>query len=362
MAKQEDGKELLVMINLAIVGLGRWGRRHIASAEATGRFRLARAIDVLPDSAADLAARGVAVSSDLNDALGDPKIDAVSLVTPHTLHPAQVAACANAGKHVLTEKPFSLSADAARMAAEACVEAGIVLALGHDNRYYPAIQELKRLIDGGELGQILHIEANISHDYGVARFHRIQREGGHSEPAADAPPGPCWGLDAREGPAGSMVHIGVHRIDSFVQLLGAMTEVYAVQAAPPAETPTITTGSMMVRFASGATGYLGTSQATPLLSRIHVFGTDAWAEARGPSDQKSYEEASLDRVTICRSGDAPETETFETIDSVAANYTAFADAIEDKAPYPIPPAQMVHDAAVLEAVTPSFETGMPVKI
>lgn len=108
------------MIDLAVVGLGRWGRRHIASAEADRRFRIVRAVDIRPETASDLADRGIAVSADLADALDDPSVQAVSLVTPHTLHARQVAACAAAGKHVLTEKPLSLSSRDARMAAGAC--------------------------------------------------------------------------------------------------------------------------------------------------------------------------------------------------------------------------------------------------
>lgn len=350
------------MIDLAIVGLGRWGRRHIASAEATGRFRIVRAIDVRPEDAADLAERGIAVSSDLLDALGDRAVQAVGLATPHTLHPQQVAACADAGKHVLTEKPFALSAAEGRMAADACVAVGVVLALGHDNRFYPAVQELARMVGAGELGNVHHVEANISHDYSLKRGRKLVGQGGHVAPAPEEPPGPGWRLDRREAPAGSMVHVGIHRIDTFVQIFGRMTEVYGVQATAPSELPTVTSGAMLVRFASGATGYLGSSQATPLLSRIQVFGTDAWVELRGPSDQEAYERASLDRMTIHRGDGEIEMRSFENVDSVASNYEAFADAIEGKVAYPITPDQMVHDAEVLEAVAQSFESGQPVRL
>ena len=282
------------MIDLAIVGLGRWGQRHVASAESTGRFRIVHAIDTRPETAADLAERGVAVSTDLADALADPAVRAVSLVTPHTLHPSQVVACADAGKHVLTEKPFALSAAEARRAADACVRAGVVLGLGHDNRFYPAIQELARIVGTGEIGKVHHVEANISHDYGLERWRQMKNDDGGGAP------GPTWRYDEREAPAGSMVHMGIHRIDTFVQIFGRMTEVFAIQAREPSDAPMVTSGAMLVRFASGATGYLGSSQATPLLSRIHVFGDEGWAEARGPSDQAGYERASLDRLTVCR--------------------------------------------------------------
>lgn len=341
------------MINLAIVGLGRWGRRHLVSSEETERFRIVRAVDAQPENAADLAARGVPVSTDFADALSDPAVQAVALVTPHTLHPDQVAACAAAGKHVLTEKPFALSAAGAGMAADACVSAGVVLALGHDNRFYPAIQELARMVGAGELGDVHHVEANISHDYGAVRWRRMRDEGAS---------GPTWRYDEREAPAGSMVHVGVHRIDTFVQIFGRMTEVFAMRSKNPTDAPMITAGAMLVRFASGATGYLGSSQGTPLLSRIHVFGNQAWAEARGPSDQENYERASLDRISVHRSGMPVETREYGAVDSVACNYAAFADAIEGLSAYPITPDQMVHGAEVLEAVAQSYRTGQPVRL
>lgn len=350
------------MIGLAIVGLGRWGHRHIASAEGTGRFRIVRAIDVRPESASDLAERGIPVSAEIEDALGDPDVQAVSLVTPHTLHPRQVAACAAAGKHVLTEKPFALSAAEARMAADACVGAGVVLGLGHDNRFYPAVQALADLVRDGALGQIHLVEANISHDYALERGRRLAREGQRSEPRPDDPPGPAWRDDVREAPAGSMVQVGVHRIDTFVQIFGRMTQVFGLQSPPPADAPSVTSGAMLVRFASGTTGYLGSSQATPLLSRIHVFGTDAWAELRGPSDQAAYERASLDRLTVQRNTGEIETREFDDVDSVARNYLAFADAIDGKAAYPISPDEMVHGAEVLEAVARSFHLNEPVQL
>ena len=242
------------------------------------------------------------------------------------------------------------------MAAEACAQAGVVIALGHDNRFYPAVQELARMVGAGELGEIHHVEANISHDYGLERWREMARGDGRGAQ------GPAWRYDKAEAPAGSMVHMGIHRIDTFVQIFGRMVEVFAIQSLPPAETPMVTSGAMLVRFASGATGYLGSSQATPLLSRIHLFGTEGWAEARGPSDKEGYERASLDRVSIHRSGKAIETREFGAVDSVALNYRAFADAIDGKAPYAISPDEMVHGAEVLEAITRSFDTGQPIRL
>src|SRR3990170_371241 len=98
------------MLNLGIVGLGKWGQRHVDSAIASGRFRVARAVTGRPDRAAEFAAaRSIAVTDSLDNLLADPLVDAISLATPHTLHASQIMRVAAAGKHVLAEKPFTLT-------------------------------------------------------------------------------------------------------------------------------------------------------------------------------------------------------------------------------------------------------------
>ncbi len=115
------------MINLAVIGLDYWGRRHVESAQASGRFKTTRAIDTdfgneqLKAFAYDY---GIALSATLDNALDDPAIDAISLATPHNAHPEQIKEAAGANKHVYTERPFALFKAPAEEAITACRQAG----------------------------------------------------------------------------------------------------------------------------------------------------------------------------------------------------------------------------------------------
>jgi predicted dehydrogenase len=180
------------MIDAAIIGLGWWGRRHVEAARDTGAgLRYVLGVTHEPDEIADFAAeQRLPIATDYAVALADPAIRAVVLATPHTLHPAQVEAAAEAGKHVFCEKPFALDVGDAARAVAACRRAGVVLGVGHDWRYRPALVEIKRMIEAGELGTVMQVEANYSHDI-----------------LADVPPG-TWRADAAEAPAGGMTAWG----------------------------------------------------------------------------------------------------------------------------------------------------------
>src|SRR5205085_12427387 len=103
------------------------------------------------------ARHGLPLSTSLPELLADRSVEAVVLATPHSLHAEQIIAVAAAGKPVFCEKPFTLTrADAAR-AIDACRRAGVVLALGENQRFWSNMRELKRIVASGELGPPLHI-------------------------------------------------------------------------------------------------------------------------------------------------------------------------------------------------------------
>ena len=97
------------MIHAAIVGLGRWGRNLVEASRGYERLRIIRAVEPDLEAAQGFCAQHrLELTGDLDDVLAEAAIDAVLLATPHSLHPAQVLACAAARKHVFCEKPFGL--------------------------------------------------------------------------------------------------------------------------------------------------------------------------------------------------------------------------------------------------------------
>jgi len=319
-------------IRAAIVGLGRWGRQLVEASTGHARLRIVRAVEPDVDRARGFCAEhGLELAGSLDAVLADASIDAVLLATPHSLHPTQVMACAAARKHVFCEKPLALHrADAARM-FDACRDAGVTLAVGHNRRFWPAMAALRETVASGELGTILHIEGHNS-----------------NENSQNVTTG--WRLSPEESPGGGLTGAGLHVLDAFISLLGPVRRVYAQLTSREQGPPPLDTAMLVVDFVSGATGMLATVRATPLVWRVHVFGTNGSAEV-------------LDESTMIlrKSGAKPRRIAYPAIEVLRAELDAFADAIEDKRAFPVPEADVLATLAAFEAALQSMQSGHPVE-
>ena len=177
------------MLDAAIVGMGRWGRVLVDSVQGRNDspIRFVTGCTGTPEKARDYAAaKGIRLVDGYDRVLADPAVKAVVLATPHGQHAAQVIAAARAGKHVFVEKPFTLSKTDAEAAVAACREAGVVMALGHNRRFLPAVAQMKAMLAEGALGTLLHVEGQFS---------------GHG--ALAYKPG-MWRADRQESPLGGI--------------------------------------------------------------------------------------------------------------------------------------------------------------
>ena len=152
------------MINAAIVGIGRWGQYLVKSVQGNSEFIKFTAGVTRTKSKAENFCREnlIDLRNQYSEILTDPNITAVVLATPHTQHEEQIVAAAEAGKHVFTEKPFTLDKPSAERAVEACKKAGVTLALGHNRRFMDNTVALKAMIKAEELGTLMHIDGNQS--------------------------------------------------------------------------------------------------------------------------------------------------------------------------------------------------------
>jgi predicted dehydrogenase len=322
------------MIDAAMVGLGRWGQTILNSVQGkSARVRFVHGVSKEPEAAQPVAARhGLRLSADLAAALADPQVQAVFLATPHSLHVEQVAAVAAAGKPVWCEKPLALTRTQAARAVEACRRAGVPLGSGNNKRCFASMRELKRVVDAGAIGEILHVEGHFSNE------HSTRVTGG-------------WRDDPHESPGGGMTGAGLHVLDAFVNLVGPIAEVDArLVARKPAPDPRDAVAAL-VTFANGATGLMATVRAAPMFWRVHAFGTRGSAEARGE-----------DTLIVAPIGEEPRTQTWEHVDSLRVLVEAFADAVEGKAPFPVTPRQMLDVIGAFEAIAASIETGQPIQV
>ena len=318
------------MINTAIVGLGRWGRALVEAA-SNGRVRITRAVEMDLARAGDFCAQHrLDLTDDFDAVLADRTIEAVLLATPHSLHLPQVIAAARAGKQVFCEKPLALRRDDARAMFDACLKANVLLAVGHNRRFWPSMAALRAIVASGELGQILHVEGHNSNE--------------NSEKIMEG-----WRLSPEESPGGGLTGAGMHVLDGFVSLLGPVRRVYGRLSARDAGPPPRDSAMLAIDFASGVTGTLATVRATPFFWRVHVFGTEGSAEV-------------LDDTTMVlrRSGRAPETVHYPVIDTLAAELDAFAAAVEGKHPFPVPEHEVLATLSAFEAALQSMQSGQPV--
>ena len=322
-------------IYAGILGIGRWGQVLInsihnkseaiaVSAGCTGRKE--RAIDYCKE-------KGIDLRDDFTDLLTDNNLDAILISTPHDQHADQIVACAEAGKHVFVEKPFTLTKKSAERARDACNSAGIICALGHNRRFLPNMTRLREFIADGEIGDLIHAEANIS-----ARGRNYTPD--------------HWRTNPSQCPAGSMTGLGVHMTDALISLMGPVAEVNAKSEIRTFGKIISPVTFMTLRFASGATGVLSTLFQSPPIWFIRVIGNKGWATINGYN------------CLVTRKIDDNEDnfEKFTDTDTELAELEAFAGAIQRLSTYAVSPDEAVHGTEVLEAIVTSVETGQPTKI
>jgi predicted dehydrogenase len=335
------------MLNAAIVGLGRWGQNLVNSIQGkSDKIRVVLGVLRHPDNAREYAkAKGFPLVDSLDKALADPKVDAIILATPHTAHAEQIIACAKAGKPVFTEKPFTLTTASAKAALRACADAKVTLGVGYNWRFQPALQEIKRTLDSGRLGKLLHMEGNFNGPsvYRVTKDH--------------------WRQNPEEGPAGGMTGRGVHVVDAMLYLAGKIDTVHAQSYRLALDYGTDDTTSMLFKFKSGATAYLGTVIATAETWRLQVCGSKGWMEVGDVQHLTTW------TLRTCFFDPAnpyvhpqPQMITFPDTSTERAELENFADAVREKRPLAIAGGDEEHNVTVLEAILESAAKGATVRV
>jgi len=329
------------MIRAAVAGLGWWGKHMVRRLKGSDKLEIVTAIETNPAMKAFATEHGLNFSSSLAETLKQPGIDAVILCTPHSFHTEQVLAVAAAGKHVFCEKPLALTRADAERSVAACKKAGVMLGIGHERRYEPGMKEIRRLVRSGELGTIMHIEANFSHDK-----------------LANVPKGD-WRASPKDAPAAGMTAMGIHLTDSFVDLFGPMSEVYAATTSRVAYPDNGDVVSVHARFASGPTGYLNAILVTANYICTTVYGSKGWVEARNLTHPDTPGPIVVSEEYCDGRKNSRE---FAWTDTVRENVELFAAACKGRAEYPFTDQQKIANIAALEAICKSVASNQPIKI
>lgn len=314
-------------LKAASIGLGWWADELASAIQGkSDKISITTCYSRSPEKREAFAAKfGTGKHESFEAVLADRAVEAVILTTPHSLHAEHVTAAAKAGKHVFVEKPFTLTAESGRRAAAACAGAGMVLAVGHNRRFSAVAGELKRMIEAGEFGQVLHFETNFS------------------APSATRWSEEHWRASRTESPAGGLAGMGVHMIDLFTFLGGPAVRTLANARRQVLNVDLEDTTSALFDLASGATAYLGSICAAPFTVTCNVYGTAANAFAHVDADEL--------RVQPLKG--ALEPRPLEPVDTLRAELEEFADACAGRATFRVAPEEAIHTVALMEAITAS---------
>src|SRR2546421_859620 len=178
------------------------------------------------------------------DLLLDQEIDAVYIATPVNLHVAQAIAAAEAGKHVLCEKPMAMNVRECDQMIEACRINKVKLGVAYYRHFYPIVERLKAIIKSGEVGTLVLAQINAFEQF---------------NPAADDPR--AWLLKRDLASGGPMFDFGCHRIEVLANLFGPIVEVKAITANVMFDRQVEDTAAALFRFERGPCALLSVSHA-----------------------------------------------------------------------------------------------------
>jgi predicted dehydrogenase len=154
-------------IRTAVIGTGFMGRTHLEALRRVENVDVVEVAATSPDKAR-AAADGYNVlnaTGDWRDVIADPSIDAVHITTPNDSHFPIAKAAFEAGKHVLCEKPLAMSVMEAQILVDLQAAKKLRGAVNHNLRYYPMVQQMRRMREAGDFGDILVVQGTYSQDW-----------------------------------------------------------------------------------------------------------------------------------------------------------------------------------------------------
>jgi predicted dehydrogenase len=189
--------------------------------------------------------------------LADVEIDSVYIATPVRLHAEQTVAAADAGKHVLCEKPMAMNADECDRMIAACRANGVKLGVAYYRHFYPAVARTKEIISSGEIGQPVVAQMNA--------FEWFDPEPDHPR---------AWLLNRAVSGGGPMIDFGCHRLEVLLHLFGPAGRTAGLAANVVFDREVEDTAAVLLQFERGPCASLAvTHAARERQDTLHIFGT-----------------------------------------------------------------------------------------
>ncbi|HSF22321.1 MAG TPA: Gfo/Idh/MocA family oxidoreductase [Burkholderiales bacterium] len=248
-------------LRVGCIGMGWWSDVLADAMKRSGKFEIASCYTRSDEKRQAFAKKyGCAAAPSYEAILGDKAIEAIVNTTPNNVHRETTCAAARAGKHVFLDKPIANTIADARALTDACLNAGVVLALGYQRRKESHFRWIRKQIDDGIFGKLVNAEANISRD----RLGQFQLG--------------SWRYTAEGMPGGVMLQIGIHYTDVLEYLMGPIKAVRGslAQLVLPGENPDI--ASLIMEHENGALSTLNACYASASeYYLMNIYGKEATA-------------------------------------------------------------------------------------
>ena len=266
------------------------------------------------------------------------EVDAVLVSTPDALHLPDVLVAIDHGKPVLCEKPMAMNGDECRQMVETARQAGVLLGVAQVFRFEDSTARLRAGVAAGEIGTPVFARAEFS--YPGRRHART------------------WITNAALAAGGPVADVGVHCVDALRYLL--QDEIVRVSAQGKSDTDSgkvEAAAVLSLEFSRGALGTVLVSTRAEYRTPLEIVGEQGVLRA---DDGLTVDHPII--IELRKNGVPVGTETVSNRDAYARQVDAFADAVEGKAPFPVPGEQGWQNQEVLDAAYRSIHTGRSAEV
>lgn len=245
------------MINLGIIGLGKWASVLATASSHSSKIRIISAYSRSQETREKFTAKHhIPHTNTVEELLGNPEIQGVILTVPNELHFEYAKLCAEHGKPVYIEKPITNSLVEGIKLKEICDRLGVGVFIGHVAKLLSGIQIMSEEIQSGKLGELCLIEGNFSNERALSL-------------TSDN-----WRWYQSKAPGGPLSQIAIHMFDVFRFLGGSVAEISAMSSRKsPVGAEVEDQWLVNMQFESGTLGSIASSWTSPGVFEVRVVGT-----------------------------------------------------------------------------------------
>jgi UDP-N-acetyl-2-amino-2-deoxyglucuronate dehydrogenase len=344
-------------LGFGIVGSGMISRFHAKAIADVKGAKLIGCCDAVPASAKRLADElGITAYESLDAMLADPKIGAVTIATPSGSHMEPAVAAANAGKHIVVEKPLEITLNRCDKIINACRKNKVVLTTVFQSRFHDSAIKLKKAVEAGRFGKLTVGDAYVKWYRNQAYYDSSPWRG-------------TWAFDG----GGALMNQAIHSVDLLSWFMGPVAEVTAHAATLAHERIEVEDAIVAtLRFENGAIGVIEASTAVypGYLKRIEIHGCEgsaileeedlkAWDFAKPRKEDKTIHAEMAKSKSTGGGASDPSAIGYH---GHACQIRDLVDAVRLKRPPSIEASEGRRSVEIILAIYKAAETGKAVKL